>query len=173
LVGLWLGAHAPERSHKLVLANTAAVIGTQATWDARIASVKEGGMAKIVEGVLERWFSARFRESDPDAVDRLRRILLATSGAGYIAACAAVRDADLRATAAKVRVPTLLITGEFDAATPPSGGRWLAERIAGARHVELEAAHLSNVEAESAFNESVLGFLSAQGETRHGRAAAT
>jgi pimeloyl-ACP methyl ester carboxylesterase len=65
-------------------------------------------------------------------------------------------------------VPTLVITGALDSATPPSDGRWLAERIAGATHVELQAAHLCNVEAESAFNHSVVDFLSAQ-ENRHGR----
>jgi pimeloyl-ACP methyl ester carboxylesterase len=92
---------------------------------------------------------------------------LGTSPSGYVAACAAVRDADLRDAAASVRVSTLVITGSFDVATPPSSGRWLAERIPGARHIELEAAHLSNVEAESAWSETVVGFLS-EAERPHG-----
>jgi 3-oxoadipate enol-lactonase len=96
-------------------------------------------------------------------------MLLATDRAGYVAGCAAVRDADLRDSVASVRVPTLVITGALDSATPPSDGRWLAERIAGSSHVELPTAHLCNVEAESAFNHSVVDFLSAQ-ENRHGRA---
>jgi 3-oxoadipate enol-lactonase len=66
----------------------------------------------------------------------------------------------------------LVITGAFDSATPPSGGAWLAERIAGARRVQLEAAHLSNIEAASAWNASVVEFLAAR-EAAHGRAEAT
>jgi pimeloyl-ACP methyl ester carboxylesterase len=58
-----------------------------------------------------------------------------------------------------VRAPTLIVAGQYDAATPPSSSHWLAEQIPGACHVELPAAHLSNIEAETAFNEAVLGFL--------------
>jgi 3-oxoadipate enol-lactonase len=39
-------------------------------------------------------------------------------------------------------------------------GRYLGETIPGARYVELPAAHLSNIEAASAFNEAVSEFLS-------------
>lgn len=159
MVGLWLGAHAPERLNKLVLSNTAAQIGPRSVWDARIGAVEKGGMGAIVEAVIQRWFTALFREREPERVERVRQTLLATNCAGYIAGCAAVRDADLHDSVADVHVPTLVITGEFDSATPPSAGRWLAERIAGARYIELKAAHLSNIEAESAFNESVIGFL--------------
>jgi 3-oxoadipate enol-lactonase len=166
MVGLWLGVHTPERFKTLMLANTAALIGTRASWNARIEAVERSGVGAIAETVLDRWVTPGFRARAPESVEKLHRMLLATNRAGYIAACAAVRDADLRGSVAEVRVPTLVITGEMDTATPPAGGRWLVQQIAGARHVELEAAHLSNVEAESAFNQSVVGFLSAQGETR-------
>ena len=166
MVGLWLGANAPARVKSLVLSNTAVRIGTADSWNARIDAVEKSGMETVVETVLARWFTARFREQAPERVEPLRRMLLATDCAGYVAGCAAVRDADLRDS---VRVPTLVITGALDSATPPSDGRWLAERIAGANHAELQSAHLCNVEAESAFNHSVVGFLSAQ-ENRHGRA---
>jgi 3-carboxy-cis,cis-muconate cycloisomerase len=161
MVGLWLGAHAPERVGKLVLANTAALIGPAAMWDARIESVARDGVEAIAEGVIERWFSPKFREEEPRSVERLRQMLLSTDPAGYLGGCAAVREADLRESVANVRTPTLVITGELDTATPPSAGRWLVERIAGARHLQLKAAHLSNIEAEPAFNQGVLGFLSA------------
>jgi 3-oxoadipate enol-lactonase len=167
MVGLWLGANAPARMKSLVLSNTAARIGTVDSWNARIGAVEKSGMETIVETVLARWFTPRFREQAPERVEPLRRMLLATDCTGYVAGCAAVRDADLRDSVASVRVPTLVITGALDSASPPSDGRWLAERIAGANHVELQTAHLCNIEAESAFNHSVVDFLSAQ-ENRHG-----
>jgi len=93
--------------------------------------------------------------------------LSATSPAGYTAACAAVRDMDQRSSVAGVRVPTLVIAGRDDVATPPAASRWLAIQIPGARLVELPAAHLSNIEAEGLFNERVFEFLSAE-EPSHG-----
>lgn len=172
MVGLWLGAHWPQRLRSLVLSNTAALIGTREAWDARIAAVASGGMAAIAEVVLERWFTRGFRERAPVHVERFRRMLLGIHPAGYVAACAAVRDADLRAIAVNVAVPTLVITGQHDVATPPAGGRWLADTIAGARYVELAAAHLANVEAGPAWCEHIVGFL-AERETDHGRAGTT
>jgi pimeloyl-ACP methyl ester carboxylesterase len=49
--------------------------------------------------------------------------------------------------------------GDFDGATPPADGRFLAERIPGARLIELDAAHLSNIEAAPAFNAALASFL--------------
>jgi 3-oxoadipate enol-lactonase len=172
MVGLWLGSQHPDRVASLVLSNTGAVIGVPEAWNARIEAVTRAGMAAIAEAVLERWFTARFREQAPESVDPLRAMLLSASRPGYLAACAAVRDADLRDRVASVRAPTLVIAGELDLATPPSAGGWLAERIAGARYRQLAAAHLSNIEAESAWNESVVGFLSAR-ERANGRARTT
>ncbi len=162
MIGLWLGAHAPERLDKLVLCNTAAVMAPRSAWDERIRAVAEGGMAAVAPVVVGRWFTPAFGEREPAAVERMNRMLLATDPEGYAAACAAVRDMDQRATVADVRAPTLVVAGRHDLATTPAVTRALAERIGGARYVELPAAHLSNVEAEGLFNERVTEFLKAE-----------
>ena len=41
MIGMWLGIHAPNRLHRLVLCNTAARIGTKEIWNARIATVRK------------------------------------------------------------------------------------------------------------------------------------
>jgi 3-oxoadipate enol-lactonase len=159
MVGLWLGAHAAERIDKLVLANTAARIGTPESWNARIAAVRRGGVAAVAPAVLDRWFTADFRERRLEAVAPVRRALLATSADGYVAGCAAVRDADLRAAARAVAAPTLVVAGTHDAATPPADSRWLADATPGARYRELAAAHISNVEAADEFTAVLSDFL--------------
>jgi 3-oxoadipate enol-lactonase len=58
-------------------------------------------------------------------------------------------------------VPTLVITGNQDAATPAADGRSLAEKIPGARYVELNAAHISNIEASEQFTSELIKFLTA------------
>ncbi|HJZ60112.1 MAG TPA: 3-oxoadipate enol-lactonase [Gemmataceae bacterium] len=159
MVGLWLGAHAAERLGKLVLANTAARIGTPEFWKARIDAVQRGSLAAVAPAVLDRWLTAGFREQQTEAVAAVRRALLATAADGYIAGCAAVRDADLRDAARAVAVPTLVIAGARDAVTPPADSRWVADAIPGARYCELAAVHLSNVEATEQFTAAVSDFL--------------
>ena len=58
-----------------------------------------------------------------------------------------------------VACPALVVTGRHDPATPPADGRWLGDQIRGAKVVELEAAHLSNVERSEEFNVAVATFL--------------
>ena len=159
LVGQWLGLNAAKRLEKLVLCNTAARIGNNEAWSARIDAVNKGGILSISKGIIERWFTPPFNEREPGTVDRLRKILEATPPGGYVATCAAIRDADLRGEVSKIRAKTLVIAGTQDRATPPEGGRYLAEQIAGSRYVELDTAHLSNVELPQRFSEEVLKFL--------------
>jgi len=83
--------------------------------------------------------------------------------AGYVACCAAVRDMDYREQLHRVQVPTLVVTGAHDPATPPADGRFLAEHLRGAKYAELPAAHLSNIEAREDFNRELLAFLKSQG----------
>ena len=48
----------PDLVAALVLCDTAAKIGTDESWDERIAAVERGGIESIAEAVLERWFTA-------------------------------------------------------------------------------------------------------------------
>jgi 3-oxoadipate enol-lactonase len=161
MIGIWLGVHRPARLERLVLCNTAALIGPREVWDARIAKVNAEGMAAIVPAVIDRWFTPGFTARAPQQVDIVRHMLLATDQAGYAANCAAVRDMDQRATVASIKVPTLVIAGTHDKSTPAADGKWLADQIAGARYVELDAAHLSNWEQAERFTQELVNFLRA------------
>ena len=164
MTGIWLAIHAPERLDRLVLANTAARIGTAELWNARIEAIRRGGMAAVAPGVLARWFTPGMLEQPTPLVARLRAGFERTSADGYVACCAAVRDMDQRGALSRIGTPTLVIAGSLDLSTPPADGRYLAERIPGARYVELPAPHLSNVEAGPAFTQSLLQFLTAPKE---------
>ena len=161
VIGQWLGINAQDRIEKLVLADTAAKIGTDEGWNTRIATVRREGLDSVIPGTLERWFTAPFRAAQPETIARTAASLRATSVEGFMACCAAIRDADFRGSIAQIRVPTLVITGSDDPGTPPADGQFLADSIAGSRYVEVPAAHLSNVEAAGEFNEALLEFLRA------------
>jgi 3-oxoadipate enol-lactonase len=158
-VGMWLGAHAADRIERLVLCNTSPWFGPPGAFDARIDAARREGLAGLVDGILERWFTPAFRAADPATVQRIRETVLATPVAGYVACCEALRDLDEREDLARIRAPTLVIAGSHDPTSPPGAALAIAAAIPGARCVELPAAHLSNLGAAAAFNASVLGFL--------------
>jgi 3-oxoadipate enol-lactonase len=157
--GMWLALNAADRFHKLVLCNTAAKIGTSEMWNTRIEGVRKGGMKSISSAVMERWFSADYRTKSPDVIASTKLMLEGANPDGYVANCAAIRDFDARESIAAIHVPTLVIAGTHDAATTPADGRYLADRIAGARYAELNAAHLSNIENRDRFNTELSAFL--------------
>jgi 3-oxoadipate enol-lactonase len=148
----WLAIHAPDRVNKLVLANTAARIGTYESWQARRDAVLQQGLEAIADQVLARFFSEDFRAASPGVVDDFQRILRRTDPQGYTACCAELQRCDLRNELSRVTAPTLVIGGTLDGSTPPAEAQALASLITGARLVMLESAHLSNVEQPEAFN---------------------
>lgn len=159
LTALWAAIHDPSRVRRVILANTAARIGDVKLWSDRIGLVRKEGMHPVAEASPLRWFTEAFRGRQPELVVRFRDTVERTKVDGYAGCCAALRDGDLRAMTASVSCPTLIVTGTHDLATPPEAGKWLGGQVAGSRVIELDAAHLSNVECAEQFNSAVQGFL--------------
>ncbi len=166
MIGQWLAVNAESCLKRLVLSNTAAKIGTEEGWNERIEVVRSGGMAAIVDGGMERWFTPGFRASQPTVVAEMRAMLGASDPAGYVAACAAIRDMDQRATVAVIRTQTLIIAGEFDPVTTVADAEFLHGQILGSKMAVLPASHISNVEASEQFNAAVLAFLTGEPNDR-------
>jgi len=159
MTGMWLGVYAGQQIKSLVLCNTAAKIGTAEVWNTRIAIVQKGGMAAVTEAVIQRWFTPSFIAAAPDRIERTRQMLLHTPPEGYTANIAAIRDMDQRETISRIRKPTLVIAGANDPVTTPADARFIVEAVPGAKLVQLDAAHLSNLEAAPEFTQTLLNFL--------------
>jgi len=159
--GMWLATRAPQRLDRLVLCNTTPWLGPPQTMTARIAQVRRDGMAPLVEGILQRWFTPEFRASDAAAVDRIGQMLLAAPAEGYAGCCEALRDMDQRDDLPRINAPTLVIAGTADPSPGIDAARQWAGTIPQVSFTELPAAHLSNIGAATAFNAAVLGFLRA------------
>jgi len=158
-IGMWLAANAPQRLNKVVLCGTAAKIGTPEMWNARSATVLKEGMKNVAAAAIERWFTPAFRAKNSPVVEKIHDILESTSPEGYAACCAGLRDFDFRENLNNIRTPTLVISGTHDGATTPADGQFLANHITGAHYVELNGAHLSNIEDAERFTHEVLRFL--------------
>jgi 3-oxoadipate enol-lactonase len=165
ITALWLGVHAPDRVRSLVLANTAARIGSVQSWADRFALVKAQGMAAVADQAIPRWFTQPFREHESDTVRAFQQMVAACDPTGYLGCCAALRDADLRDEIAAIRRPTLAIAGAADVLTPPPSLAEVHEKVPGSTLVTLDCAHISNVEKSEEFNAAVLEFLSAAPRT--------
>ena len=161
VVALWLGIHAPARVERLVLANTAARIGNQEMWEQRIATVANTGMSPLAVATLERWFTPTYRERHPEEMEQIRAMIAATDPGGYLACCAVLRDADLRAEIGSIEAPSLVITGTHDPATPPSDGRAIDAALRKSRYLELNSSHLSAWECADEFAAAVVQHLAA------------
>ena len=161
MIGMSLALRVADRLHKIVLCSTAPRIGSAESWNTRIETVRKGGMAAVVDGVLQRWYTPTFRSSSPAAIESTKKTLLHAPVEGYVACCAAVRDADMREAISGICVPTLIITGAHDPVTTPADGHFMESRIAGAKYRELPAAHLCNIEAGAAFTRELCAFLKA------------
>ncbi|WP_068081242.1 3-oxoadipate enol-lactonase [Novosphingobium rosa] len=160
MVGQWLAVHAPGRIRKLILANTSAYMGPPAGWQSRIEGVLADGMAPLAQASIGRWFTPGFVSEAPEAVERIRQMLLANNPSGYAGCCAAIRDMDQRVTAHLNRLPTLVIAGAQDQATPVEASRFLVDAASNALlHVLEPAAHLSNVEQPDGFCSAMLNVL--------------
>jgi 3-oxoadipate enol-lactonase len=148
MVGIWLAANAPDRIDRLVLLCTAAWMPTAPAYAERAVAVRAAGStAPIADGVLERWLTPPFAAAHPEIRARLRAMLAATTAEGYAGCCEAIAAMDLRDDLGRIAVPTLVISGEDDPATPVELQAEIAAAIPGARHEVIpSAAHLAAVE---------------------------
>jgi 3-oxoadipate enol-lactonase/4-carboxymuconolactone decarboxylase len=159
----------PRRVESLVLMATAPMLPPPENWEARANIVREKGMGAIADAVLARWFTpATAADPTPPVQDCKRRFRLIDAN-GYADCCLAIRDADLRAGLASIRVPTLVVAGSDDPVTTVEMGEDLARAIAGAGfEVVPNAAHLIAVERPEDTNALLAAFLDARADAPRG-----
>jgi 3-oxoadipate enol-lactonase len=166
MVGQGLAVRHPELVKAVVLANTSAQYpeAAKAMWAQRIATVQDKGLAAIVDMVMERYFSAAFRATQPAAVAAFRQTVLRTDAAAYAASCNAVANVDWLEALKTVSCPTLVIAGAQDVGAPVSMSQAMVERIKGAQLAVIdEASHLSVAEQPAQFTQLVQAFLARVG----------
>ena len=146
-----------------VMANTSAHSSEAfvAAFDQRVAAAADGGMEAVVEPTIERWFTESYRASGAARIDDVRHMIRTTSVAGYTGCARAIQTLANLDRLGSLDHPVLLIAGSQDPATPPDGMRLMHERIDASQYLELDAAHLSNIEQVPAFTAALKVFLSA------------
>lgn len=162
VIGQELGARHPDRLLSLVLASTGLTILTPEALASRAARVRAEGTAWIADVSAERWFSERFRADHADRVTDTMRHLREMDPEGYAAACEALSRFDGHDLAPRITAPTLVVYGDEDHATSPSGNQELAGLIPGSRLESIPgAAHICNVEEPELFTEIIAKHIAA------------
>jgi 3-oxoadipate enol-lactonase len=158
LIAQGLAVKRLDQVRAIVLSNTAAKIGTAATWDSRIQTVRRGGIDSIADATMERWFS-RSSRSSPEARS-MRDLLCQTREEGYIGVSAAIAGTDFYETTATLTLPTLAIAGSEDGSTPPDLVRETADLVKGSRFALIRGAgHLPPIDRPAEFAAILAEFL--------------
>ncbi|MGH3386233.1 MAG: alpha/beta fold hydrolase [Nocardioidaceae bacterium] len=150
----------PEDVRSLVLSGTSCTTSADEyeVFVGRAEAAERGGMAAVTQAALDRWFTAPFMTSE--VVERARRRLLADDVAGWASTFGAIAHHNTLDRLHEVTVPTLVITGDADVATPPSMSRTMADAIPGARlHLMPGAPHMGPFERPDLFLPELTAFL--------------
>ena len=154
----------PERVQGLILCDTKSEADTPEAKRGRdeLAGVARAeGMAGVASRLLPRLVGRSTQGRTPAVVDEVQQMVLRSTVAGVVGALAAMRDrADATPWLPEIRVPTLVMGGAEDEITPPAVMRPLADRVPGARYVEIAGAgHMAPLEQPQAVNRAVAEFL--------------
>lgn len=122
--------------------------------------VASGGMDAVVDIAARRVFHDAYLAAHPEAFDERRAVLRRFDPAAFVGACHALERLDLTAVLSRIAVPTMVLVGELDAATPVPLARALAEAIGGAEFVMLRGCgHCPPLEQPDTFLSAVARFL--------------
>ena len=151
----------PERISKLVLSDAAAVFPEEGRkqFEVMAAKVSEGGLGAIAEIAAKRVFSPAYLAAHPELIDERKRVLMGIDPKAFQHACKILQEADLEPSLHRLQVPTLVVCGEFDQATPPALNKAIADKVSGARYVELPGCgHCPPLEQPEQFVAAIKGF---------------
>jgi 3-oxoadipate enol-lactonase len=172
VVGLSMGGYVAfalwrrhrQRVRALVLADTRATADTVEAAERRhvlIEVAETQGSAGVANLQIASLVGKTTRDKRPDIYDSVHRMIAQAPVAGVIGALEAmIARPDSTETCATIDVPTLVVVGDEDAATPPREAKALSALIRGSRLEVLQGAgHLSSLERPAAFNTVVSEFL--------------
>ena len=152
----------PERTTAICLIDTTAWYGPDAPrqWRERAATATAKGMGALVEFQTTRWFGEAFRAAHPEVSDALIKVFLANDVECYRSTCEMLGDADLRPLLALLRMPTAIVVGAEDYATPVNMAEALHAAIPHSTLTVLaKARHLTPVESPEGIASAILGLV--------------
>lgn len=119
------------------------------------------GMRPVAEAMLPKLLAPTAATEMPEAVERVRAMIMSTNPEGAAAALRgiAVRR-DQTEFLSEILAPALILVGSEDVITPPADAEVMRREIRGSRLQIIEGAgHVSNIERPAEFNAALESFL--------------
>jgi 3-oxoadipate enol-lactonase len=163
-VALQMAIRHPTLATRLILADCGAAFseGGREAFRTMATVATSKGLAAISDVAMRRLFAPEFQEAHPDLMRGRREAFLRTDIDVFRAACAQLAELDLRGELHKVKVPTLVLVGEQDEATPPPMSRELAAGLPDARlKIIPGCAHVPQLQAPEVFLQAIADALPA------------
>ena len=119
-IAIAFAAAYPEKLDGLGLVDTTAWYGATAPqdWEDRARKSLDEGLKSLVGFQATRWFSDGFRQAHPDILNAAMAVFLANDIPAYAETCRMLGRCDKRAALPSIKVPTCIMVGEEDYATP-------------------------------------------------------
>ncbi|MDJ1132815.1 4-carboxymuconolactone decarboxylase [Streptomyces iconiensis] len=156
-IGIQLALAAPQRVTSLALVSSSPRFSTPDTWRQRGVVIRTNGLDPIARTTPERWFTTGFAAAQPAIVEWAVQMVRTTDPGCYIAACEALASFDAKGALGGIGVPTLVVAGAEDEATPPAEARALVAGIPDARLAIVPgASHLTPVEQPGAVTDLLI-----------------
>lgn len=149
-IALMLALRHPALVTQLILAGTGAAFSEpgRAAFRGMAQAASANGLAGIANVAMRRLFAPLFQEAHPEMLAERRAGFVGTDVDVFTGACAALSTLDVREAVRGLEVPTLVMVGEQDEATPPAMARELASLLPRATLVELDGcAHVPQLQA--------------------------
>lgn len=169
MVAQELIARRPDRINRLVLCGTSAAFGKRtdgrldAGWAEQFVGQRTAPLdaGQTMEQMAQKLIPQMVGPGALPEGLRLAEFCMAkVPPSTYRRALAALVDFDRQRELADIRVPTLVVAGEFDRVASPSVMKHIAAAIPRSRYIEMAGmGHLMNLEAPDAFDALLLEFL--------------
>jgi 3-oxoadipate enol-lactonase len=161
-IALAFAAAYPARTAALGLVDTTACYGAAAPklWAERGSRAATAGMAALVEFQTTRWFGDEFRAQQPQIVRHSVNVFLRNDVQAYVETCTMLGAADLRAALPAMTMPTAIVVGEEDYATPIAMAEAMHRGIESSTLTVLKGArHLTPLEVPDAIAGELIALL--------------
>jgi 3-oxoadipate enol-lactonase len=171
-VALAFAAAHPARTAGLGLIDTTACYGAEAPkqWAERASRAATAGMGALVEFQTTRWFGDAFRKQQPTVVKHCVDVFLRNEVAAYVETCKMLGAADLRAALPAMTMPTAILVGEEDYATPVAMAEAMHQAIAGSTLTVLKGGrHLTPLEMPDAIAAELRALMQQANKAEAGR----
>ncbi|MGB8071114.1 MAG: alpha/beta fold hydrolase [Pseudolabrys sp.] len=152
----------PERISKLVVSDAAAGFPPEGreAFAVMAQKVADGGLGSIAEIAAKRVFSPAYLSAHPEKIEERKKVLMGIEPKAFQAACRILQETDLVPLLHHMKVPTIVVCGEFDQATPPALNKQIVEKVPGAKYVELPGCgHCPPLEQAEQFLAAIKDFV--------------